>query len=122
MSQEVHVTTGQKIRKLRKAKDWTQGQLASAMGMNYYNVNRYEHDRVRPRAKLLQRFADALEVRAEELEADPAEEEASSFKDQELYQQMKTVDRLNEADRSALKRIIQAVIIKNQVQNLTRTG
>ena len=114
------MTTGQQIRKLRKAKDWTQGQLAEAMGMNYYNVNRYELDRVKPRAKLLQKFADALEVAVEELESDPAAEESQVFKDQELFRQMKALDRLNEADRNALKRIIQAVIVNNQVQNLTR--
>lgn len=116
------MTTGQKIRKLRKAKDWTQAQLAATMAMDLHNINRYENDRVRPRAKLLQKFADALEVSVEELQPDPSSEEVSSFRDQELYQQMKAADRLNEADRAALKRIIQAVIIKDQVQNLTRTA
>lgn len=89
--------------------------------MNYYNVNRYELDRVKPRAKLLQKFAEALEVAVEELESDPtAAEESQGFKDQELFRQMKALDRLSEADRNALKRIIQAVIVNNQVQNLTR--
>ena len=88
--------------------------------MNFYNVNRYELDRVKPRAKLLQKFADALEVSVEELEGDPVAEKSDLFKDQELYRQMKALDSLNEADRNALKRIIQAVIVNNQVQNLTR--
>ena len=88
--------------------------------LDVIGLNPYELDRVKPRAKLLQKFADALEVGVEELESDPSAEESQVFKDQELFRQMKALDRLNEADRNALKRIIQAVIVNNQVQNLTR--
>ena len=116
------MTVGQKIRKLRKEKDWTQAQLAEKMSMNMFNINRYENDRVRPRPKLVQKFAEALGVEVDELASDPTQELVNSFRDQELFEQMKTVDRLNEADREALKRIIQAVIIKNQVQSLTRSA
>ena len=116
------MTIGQKIRRLRKEKDWTQAQLAEKMGLNMFNINRYENDRVKPRPKLVQKFSEALGVKIDELTADPPEEIVNAFRDQELFEQMKTVDRLNEADREALKRIIQAVIIKNQVQSLTRSA
>lgn len=122
MATNKRVTTGQKIRGLRKARDWTQAQLAEKMGFNVFNINRYENDRVKPRLKLLKRFAEALEVSVEDLASEETEEIANSFQDQELFEQMKALDRLNDADRSALKRIIQAVIIKNQVQSLTKSA
>ncbi len=116
------MTTGQKIRKYRRQKDWTQAQLADVMGMNMFNINRYECDRTKPRQKLIQRFADALGVKAEDLAPEIDESKKSEFRDQELFEQMKAIDLLGEPDRSALKRIIQAVIIKNQVQTLTKTA
>lgn len=115
------MTTGQKIRKLRQSLGWTQAQLGEAAEIDIRNVTRYENDRIRPRPKLLQRFAEALGVTAQEL----APEEPSmvmSIRDPELLAQFQAVERLNEADKAALKRIIQAVIVKNQVQDLTRSA
>ena len=90
--------------------------------MDMHNINRYENDRTRPRAKLLQRFADALGVSLDDLASEVEPSRKGEFRDPELFEQMKAVDRLNEADRGALKRIIQAVIIKNQVQSLTQSA
>mgnify|MGYP003614106440 CR=1 FL=1 len=90
--------------------------------MNMFNVNRYECDRTKPRPKLIQRFADALGVKADDLASEADDSKRSEFRDQELFEQMKAIDLLGEPDRNALKRIIQAVIIKNQVQTLTKTA
>lgn len=115
------MTIGAKIRKLRKERNLTQAQLGERAGVEIHSVTRYESGRVRPRAKLLQRFADALGVTVEELQADePAP--SLGIKDPELLDQFRQVDQLNESDKTALKRIIQAVIIKNQVQDLTRSA
>jgi transcriptional regulator with XRE-family HTH domain len=116
------MTTGQKIRKYRRDRDWTQAQLAEKMGLNMYNINRYENDRVRPRPKLIERFAEALQVTTQDLASEQAPDSGGNFKDPELFEQFKAVELLNEADRSALKRIIQAVLIKNQVASLTRSA
>ncbi len=115
------MTIGAKIRKLRKERNLTQAQLGELAGVDIHNVTRYENGRVRPRAKLLQRFANALGVSVEELQA---EEPVSQLgiRDPELLDQFRQIDRLNDSDKAALKRIIQAVIIKNQVQDLTRTA
>ena len=116
------MTTGHKIRKLRQARSWTQAQLGERAGIDIHNVTRYENDRTRPRAKVLQRFADALQVPVEELAPDDIEVTAVALRDPELLAQFQAVERLNEADKAALKRIIQAVIVKNQVQDLTRSA
>lgn len=115
------MTVGQKIRKLRKERDWTQAQLGERAGIDIHNVTRYENGRIRPRAKVLQRFADALGVAVEELLAEESPTELG-IRDPELLEQFRQIDRLNESDKAALKRIIQAVIIKNQVQDLTRSA
>ena len=47
---------------------------------------------------------------------------ALGIRDPELLDQFRQIDRLNDSDKAALKRIIQAVIIKNQVQDLTRSA
>ena len=42
--------------------------------------------------------------------------------DPELYEQFQKIAELNEEDRFALKRIIQAVLVKNQIHSLTPNG
>ena len=115
------MTTGQKIRKLRQGLAWTQAQLGERAGIDIHNVTRYENDRLRPRAKVLKRFADALGVTVEELATEDTPQPIG-IRDPELLAQFQAVERLNEADKAALKRIIQAVIVKNQVQDLTRSA
>jgi transcriptional regulator with XRE-family HTH domain len=42
------MTTGQKIKLIRKEKDWSQRDLAKATGLTWGIINRYEHDKAFP--------------------------------------------------------------------------
>lgn len=117
------MTTGQRIRKLRRDRDWTQAELGERSGVYFRNISRYESDRLKPGVKILQRLAVAFEVSVEELmdrqEAGPLD---TPLQDRELLRYFQAVEQMDDEDRAAVKRLLQAMVIKQQVQSLGRSA
>ncbi len=113
------MTTGQRIRKLRLERDWTQEELGQKAGINFRNISRYESDRLRAGLKILKKLAGAFGISVDELAGNEEQGEPSHlFRDHELLRQVREIEKMDEEDRAAVKRILQAMIIKHQVQNL----
>ena len=55
-------TIGQRIRRARRRKGWTQAELGLRTGLRESIICKYELDRYTPRIKNLSRIADALGV------------------------------------------------------------
>lgn len=113
------MTTGQRIRELRRERKWTQAELGERAGINFSNLNRYEQDKLKPGPTILSRLSKAFGVPAEELTGSPTDPSAV-LQDEELLACFQQVQVLGEEDRAAIKRLIQAMVIKNQVQTLGR--
>jgi transcriptional regulator with XRE-family HTH domain len=60
-------TLGQRIARLRKEKGFTQVELAEKMGIIQVLISDYERDKLRPHPEVIIRFAQALNVTADEL-------------------------------------------------------
>lgn len=58
---------GQRIARIRKARGFTQNELADRVGIIQVLVSDYERDKLRLSAEMAVRFASALEVTADEL-------------------------------------------------------
>jgi len=114
------MTTGQKIKKLRRDRQWTQADLGEKAGVNFSNLNRYEQDKLKPGPKILAKLASAFGVSVDELIGTQGKGEESLLHDEELLRCFQQVQQMGEEDRATIKRIIQAVVIKNQVQSLGR--
>jgi len=109
----------QKIRKLRKEKDWTQKELGARMGMDHRNVTKYETGAFKPSIKIVKRFADAFEVSVDELIYDEHEVRPELLiADKELLRQFQEVEKLPEEDKHVAKKVIQAILMKKQLQDL----
>jgi transcriptional regulator with XRE-family HTH domain len=110
---------GQRIRKLRKEKDWTQKELGNRMGMDHRNVTKYETGAAKPSVKVLKRFAEAFEITVDELLYDASQVKPEYLiQDNELLRQFREVEKLDEDDKTVVKRIIQAILMKKQLQEL----
>lgn len=116
------MSLGAAIKKHRRRKGWTQIELSQHSGVDVRNLSRYETDLVQPRKSNLEKIADVLEVPLDELLEVSTSGKGDEIKiaDPELYEQFQQVAELNDEDRSALKRIISAVLVKNRIHSLTR--
>lgn len=65
------MTTGQLIRKARKAAGMTQAELAQALNIPFQSISQWERDIRNPKQESLQRIADALSVQIIDLVPEP---------------------------------------------------
>lgn len=56
------MTVGRKIKEARKAKNWTQTQLAAAMFTTHQSVQRWERGDIQPKETTILRACEALDV------------------------------------------------------------
>lgn len=61
------MTLGERIRELRKKKNWTQQELADRLDMSLVNCGRMERDQIKPSIKRLEQIAQILGVDTYEL-------------------------------------------------------
>jgi transcriptional regulator with XRE-family HTH domain len=112
---------GQRIQVLRKAKNWSQGELAKQIKISYPQMSRYEIKGVQPPANVLQRLAEALDTTVDYLiSGDKTEKAKASLKDAELLQQFRQVEQLSDKDKSVIKTLIDAFLTKRQIQQLAK--
>jgi transcriptional regulator with XRE-family HTH domain len=102
---------GNRITDLRKAKNWSQSDLAAKVGVSYAQIGRYETKDAQPPAAVLKKIADALDTTVDFLLNGNTEDKAkASLQDAEVIRYFKEVDNLPADDKSALLRVIAGFI------------
>lgn len=91
---------GDRIRKIRETKGWTQDDLADAAQMNRVTIAKYEAGRIEPKTKSLARLAAALDVSAGVL---IGEDVSETDDDRELWELREAARR--DPDRQALLKL-----------------
>ena len=111
---------GERVKKLRRDRNWTQGELGQKAQINGHNVSRYENGHLQPTKRTVEKFAQALGVSPEELlfAAGPTEEPSLALEDAELLHLFREVAGLPESDRAAIKRILSIVVKQNRLQQM----
>lgn len=111
------VTLANRIQELRKQKGWSQTELASKIGVSYTQMSRYEIKGVQPPANILKKMADVFDTTVDFLiSGDKDEKVKASLKDAELLQQFKAVEQFSDDDKTVVKKLIDAFIVKKQLQ------
>lgn len=115
------MTLGKRIQELRKKANLSQGELATKVDISYPQMSRYEIKGVQPPADVLKRLADVFGVSIDYLVNGSLKQKAeNSLDDNELLQQFKEVEQMNDDDRSTIKKLIDAFITKRKVQKLAQ--
>lgn len=113
------VTLGDRIIELRKQKGWSQSELAKKIDVSYTQMSRYEIRGVQPPANTLKKLADVFDTTIDFLINGAKDEKAkASLKDTELLQQFKAVEQFTDDDKSVIKKLIDAFIVKKQLQQM----
>lgn len=115
------MTLGQRIQELRKKANLSQNDLATKIEVSYPQMSRYEIKGVQPPADVLKRLADVFGVSIDYIVNGSLEQKAeNTIDDNELLQQFKEVEKMNDDDRSTVKKLIDAFITKRKVQKLAQ--
>jgi len=112
---------GKNLSRYRKEKGLTQEDLVKRSGVAISQIRRYEADKSSPTLNVITRLAKALGVSIDELVFDKAKGIAASrLMDRELLEQFEMVSSLDEDEREAVKKILEGVIVKHQVNKMMR--
>jgi transcriptional regulator with XRE-family HTH domain len=122
ISKEVSsMSFGKNLSRFRKEKGLTQEDLVKRSGVAISQIRRYEADKSSPTLDVIMRLAKALGVSIDELVFDKATGiAASKIMDRELLEQFELVSALDEDEREAVKKILEGVIVKHQVNKMMR--
>lgn len=108
----------EKIKQLRKERNWSQDKLGQKIGLDGRQVCRYEKGTTKPSSETLQKIAAAFGVPVDFLINDNEEESLKSFgiKDKELLKYFQGIDQMNEEERKAVKFILESIMMRNKVK------
>lgn len=112
------MSIGERIKKLRSVKGYTQSDLATLVGLTYIQVGRYEKGKSSPSSEVLQKLADALSTTTDFLMNGGTEQVEAQLTDKELLRQFQEVEKLEPDDKHLIKTFIDAFITKRQIQRL----
>lgn len=113
------MTLGERVKRLRTDRGWSQAQLGQKLGIHQKQVSGYERDIHVPATDLLVRLAEALDVSLDYLvSGGDGEKQRIDVADRELIRHMEAVDKLPERDKEAVKAVMESFILKNRFQEL----
>lgn len=103
---------GARLRDLRKARGFTQAELAEAIGSSQRMIAYYETQGGTPAAPLLLKLARALSVKADELLGLKRDRRPDSAAPQDLrlWRKLKRVERLPASQRRTVVQLIDALV------------
>lgn len=119
--EELFVSLGQTIARLRKQKQWKQTDLADKLGVHPHHVTRWETDRVRPRMKSIEQIADVFGVPLSELLAGELQAGGSPYvavQDSELAELLGQVAKLEDQEVQALKVVLRGLLTRTHLQEM----
>jgi transcriptional regulator with XRE-family HTH domain len=106
-----------RLKAARVAKGFSQAELANKIEIHVTNISRYERGENKPTTEVLSKMADALDVTSDYLMSGSIDDKANiAISDKELLSQFKKVEALPNDKRTIFKEVIDALLIKTELQ------
>lgn len=108
---------GDNLKNLRVEKNISQAELAEMVGMHSTHISRYERDLTQPTLEVIKKIANALDVTTDVLIYGHNEVKAkNNIKDNELLNMFSKVQKLDKTDINCIKSMLNAFILKTDLQ------
>jgi transcriptional regulator with XRE-family HTH domain len=116
-----NVGFGTRLRKLRDARGFTQGELASRVGIELVQISRYERGQALPNAETLVSLAEVLKTETDVLLRGEATSQhqaaAAADLDIPLLERFHDLQKLSKRDRDAIILLIDSVLARGDVEH-----
>lgn len=114
---------GQRVRRLRQERGWSQAQLGSRLGAHQKQISSYERGVHVPSADVLIRMAELFDVSLDNLLAGTVSaSQRAEIADRDLVRQMELIDKLPTEDKTAIKAVLDSFIVKHRFHELAVAG
>jgi transcriptional regulator with XRE-family HTH domain len=109
-----------RIKQLRKEKEWSQEDLARAIGATANQISRYETCRIVPSIETLAKLAQAFDVTSDYLIMENASRKPFRMEDIDLLKYFEDIQNLTDNDKKCIFYIIDAFIAKNKIKSVAQ--
>lgn len=115
------MSLGKTIVSLREKKHWSQKELADRLDVHPRHVSRWETDKVRPRARALEKLAATLEVPLGELLGESlANRQLEQGLSPELAELLAQLHKLGPEEQNALRVFLDAMLARVRLEDALR--
>lgn len=111
-------TLAQNLKALRKARGWSQADLAHRTGVHITHVSRVETGKYLPAIDFVMKTAKAFGVSLDQLLGDLEEQPEITIEDKDLAERVRLLESLAKDERDALVKVIDAVLTKHRIQQI----
>jgi transcriptional regulator with XRE-family HTH domain len=121
MSKEIVAAFGTRLKELRKAKGWTQKELASKVDIRFSQLNKYESGLHAPPLEKLVELAEVLDTDLDYL-LTGNRSEGVPLRSTRLLERFRELEEFSSDDRETVLKLIDAMIVKRRVEGALTVG
>jgi transcriptional regulator with XRE-family HTH domain len=115
------MSLAKKLVDLRKERNLTQKELAKSIGVHFSHMSRYERGISLPSIDVVKKIAQVFNVSTDYLLLDDTQAIVESkIPDVELLQLFKAIAQLSEQERTAIKIVLEGMVVKYQIEQLLK--
>ena len=111
---------GEKLKKMRKERNWSQDALGVQLSTHGRHIGKYETGKVMPNAETLMKIAKLFQVSVDYLLFDGEQEASITIRDKGLLREFLVVDNMDDEDKKVIKSLIDAYIKRQRFQELMK--
>ena len=120
---EFSLYLGEKIKRLRQERGWSQGQLAQKLKIHQKQISKYERGLHVPSVEVLVQIASIFNVSLDYMTFEDSEDTSQiQIADRELIQRLNEINHFSEQDKTTLKALLDIFITKSRFQRLASEG
>jgi transcriptional regulator with XRE-family HTH domain len=112
----------QKLKKLRKNKDWSQGQIAMKIGVDPQRISKYERGILYPTTEIAIKLADLFEVSLDYLFRDDDSVILGEVTNKDLIKRLKAINALPKEKQKTLIELLDAFIKQHKFEELMQNN
>lgn len=111
----------QKLKTLRKNKDWSQGQIAMKIGVDPQRISKYERGVLYPTTEIALKIADLFEISLDYLFRDDGSVIQGVVTNKDLVKKLKDINTLPKDKQKTLIDLLDAFIKQHKFEQLMKS-
>jgi len=117
---ETKLPLGERMKRLRQERGWSQSELAGQIGGDGRQISRYENGHIVPSVEALTKIAEALDISTDFLLFESIARRPLHVPDNGISERLLDLSDLGEDDRKSLFHILDALVAKTKFRSLVR--
>jgi len=117
------MNVNEKIRTLRKEKNWSQAELAGKLAIHPNHLNRLEAGKYTPSLELLRKVTEVFQIDYETLlndDVDPTQ--PLDLNNKPLADKLRMINEMDDNDQKTIISVIDAFLLKKQLLNVINSA